>query len=479
MKRFFALFLLISFLSIKGFASPFISINSVDATKDFPKVKVFVTVSERDGKGISSVDERNFQIYEDGYMVNYVRLKDISPESDPLYLVIAIDSSKSISPQFFEKIKLEAKNMLSLLSKSDRVCLLKFNDEVELKAGFGSTSTELLSAIKNLQRHGSQTKLYDAIYDAVELAGNSKSQRRAVLVWTDGKDEGSSIRADDSIKFSKDLSVPVYFITSQGKNSREIARIARLTGGLTKSVEKNNLTEIYSSLISRMKSIYEITYISMADRSKSDHKLEVRFRSGEIRDRDEVSFKIKSGLPALEFPDGTYIIISGLVASLLIVSFLLLFVLLKKKKEKYMPGDKNQKEKSESYFTNIYSNIPVESLLKEEKFDENAALEVPDSMYSNAWLQKKDDGRVGEKFSLLKGEATIGTGSENTIQIDDDFASNVHARIRRIEGGYYLYDLISDRGTFLNGKKILRPKLLRNWDEIRVGNTTFIFRGTK
>jgi hypothetical protein len=59
----------------------------------------------------------------------------------------------------------------------------------------------------------------------------------------------------------------------------------------------------------------------------------------------------------LLFPDGTYIIISGLVASLLIVSFLLLFVLLKKKKEKYMPGDKNQKEKSESYFTNIYSNI--------------------------------------------------------------------------------------------------------------------------
>ena len=162
-------------------------------------------------------------------MVNYVRLRDISRESDPLHIAIAIDSSKSISPQFFEKIKLEAKNMLSLLSKSDRVCLLKFNDEVELKAGFGSTSTELLSAIKNLQRHGSQTKLYDAIYDAVELAGNSKSQRRAVLVWTDGKDEGSSIRADDSIKFSKDLSVPVYFITSQGKNSK---RLQGLQGSL-------------------------------------------------------------------------------------------------------------------------------------------------------------------------------------------------------------------------------------------------------
>ncbi len=478
MKRFITL-IFILLLSFSASAAPFVSINSINATSEFPKVKVVVTVSERDGRAINSLDERNFQIYEDGYMVNYVRLKDLSATSEPLYLAMAIDSSKSISADFFDKIKHEAGTILSILSKGDRVSLFKFNDEVELKSGFGANYGELNSAIKSLQRHGSNTKLYDAIYDAVELVSASKSQRMAVLVWTDGKDEGSSLSADDVINFARELSIPVYFITSASKSTKEIARIAKRTGGLTKSAEKNNLTEIYSSLISRMKSIYEITYISMADRSKSDHKLEVRFRSGEIRDRDEVSFKIKSGLPALEFPDGTYIIISGLVASLLIVSFLLLFVLLKKKKEKYMPGDKNQKEKSESYFTNIYSNIPVESLLKEEKFDENAALEVPDSMYSNAWLQKKDDGRVGEKFSLLKGEATIGTGSENTIQIDDDFASNVHARIRRIEGGYYLYDLISDRGTFLNGKKILRPKLLRNWDEIRVGNTTFIFRGTK
>lgn len=476
MKRFFALFLLISFLSIKGFASPFISINSVDATKDFPKIKVFVTVSERDGKGISSVDERNFQIYEDGYMVNYVRLKDISPESDPLYLVIAIDSSKSISPQFFEKIKLEAKNMLSLLSKSDRVCLLKFNDEVELKAGFGSTSTELLSAIKNLQRHGSNTKLYDAIYDAVELVSASKSQRKAVLVWTDGKDEGSSLSADDVINFARELSIPVYFITSASKSTKEIARIAKRTGGLCKVADKKNFTDIYSAIISRMKSVYEITYISMADKSKLEHNLEVRFKSGDIRDRDEATFRIKQGFPALEFPDGTYLVISALVVALLFMLFLLLFLLLKKKKEN-LTKDKNKDKSFDD--SPYYSHIPPESLIREETFDENAALEVPDTMYANAWLQKKDDGRVGEKFSLLKGEATIGTGSENTIQIDDDFASNVHARIRRIEGGYYLYDLISDRGTFLNGKKILRPKLLRNWDEIRVGNTTFIFRGTK
>jgi len=48
-----------------------------------------------------------------------------------------------------------------------------------------------------------------------------------------------------------------------------------------------------------------------------------------------------------------------------------------------------------------------------------------------------------------------------------------------MQGGYYLFDLISDTGTFLNSKKILRPRLLHDWDEIRMGNTSFIFRGLK
>jgi len=51
--------------------------------------------------------------------------------------------------------------------------------------------------------------------------------------------------------------------------------------------------------------------------------------------------------------------------------------------------------------------------------------------------------------------------------------------MRRIEGGYYLYDLVSDSGTYLNGKKLLRPRLLHDWDEIKAGKTVFIFRVVK
>jgi hypothetical protein len=84
-------------------AAPFVSINSINATSEFPKVKVVVTVSERDGRAINSLDERNFQIYEDGYMVNYVRLKDLSATSELFILQWLLTQVKALAQIFLIK----------------------------------------------------------------------------------------------------------------------------------------------------------------------------------------------------------------------------------------------------------------------------------------------------------------------------------------------------------------------------------------
>jgi pSer/pThr/pTyr-binding forkhead associated (FHA) protein len=39
-----------------------------------------------------------------------------------------------------------------------------------------------------------------------------------------------------------------------------------------------------------------------------------------------------------------------------------------------------------------------------------------------------------------------------------------------------LFDLASEHGTYLNGKKLLRPKYLADWDEIALGRFVFVFR---
>jgi len=459
-------------------AGPFININSIDGKTDFPRIKLNLTVVDPDNRGITGLDEENILVYEDGYRVNYVKVKDISSSTDSLYLVFAIDSSKSISKEYLEKIKKNAGEIVDSAGENDRIAVLRFNDKIKLLNNFSSNRMEIVNSIKSVDRHGSNTVMLDAVYDSIEFLSRIKSGRKGVVVFTDGKDEGSSLSSDDIIKFGKDAGVPVYFMTSSAcKNSGSLSRIAKLTGGTLISCGDKSIAGIYRIILSRIKNIYEIYYQSIVKRDNGRHVLEVRLKYGELKDRDTTEFKAERDFFKIDFPDGSYIILSVLVILLMGVLFGLLIVFIKRSKGKY----KKTKEKEVRDFDQgIYTGeVSVEDLQREEPFDEDAPKEIPDVIYSQVWLQHKDDHGAGEKFQMIKSEVTIGSGEENSIQIEDDAVSQKHSRIRRIEGGYYLYDLVSDRGTFLNGRKLLRPKLLHDWDEIRIGNTIFIFRAIK
>ncbi len=465
-------------------AGPFININSIDAKTDFPRVKLNLTVVDPDSRGINGLDEENILVYEDGYRVNYVKVKDISSSTDSLYLVFAIDSSKSISKEYLEKIKKSAGEIVDSAGENDRILVLRFNDKVKLLNNFSSNRMELVNSIKSVDRHGSNTLMNDAIYDSIDYLSKVKSARKGVVVFTDGKDEGSSLSNDDIIKFGKDTGIPVYFMTSSAcKNPTPLSRISKLTGGTLISCGDKSVAGIYRVILSRIKNIYEIYYQSIVKRDNGRHVLEVRLKYGELKDRDTAEFTAERNFFKIDFPDGTYIILSLLVLLLMGLLFGLMIFFLKKNKVKFTKTKvKEQKEKEERGFDpGIYTGeISVEDLQRQEPFDENATKEIPDVIYSQVWLQhKNDNGGAGEKFQMIKSDLTIGSHESNSIQVEDSGVSEKHSRIRRIEGGYYLYDLVSERGTYLNGKKLLRPKLLHDWDEITVGRTVFIFRAIK
>ena len=271
-------------------AGPFININSIDAKTDFPRIKLNLSVIDPDSRGITGLDEENVLVYEDGYRVNYVKVKDISSSSDSLYLVFAIDSSKSISKEFLEKIKKNAGEIVDSAGENDRIAVIRFNDRMKLLNNFSSNRMELVNSIKSVDRHGSNTVMLDAIYDSIEILSRIKSSRKGVVVFTDGKDEGSSLSNDDIIKFGKDSGIPVYFITSSAcKNSAGLSRIAKLTGGTLVSCGDKSITGIYRIILSRIKNIYEIYYQSIVKRDNGKHVLEVRLKYGELKDRDRFS----------------------------------------------------------------------------------------------------------------------------------------------------------------------------------------------
>lgn len=72
-------------------------------------------------------------------------------------------------------------------------------------------------------------------------------------------------------------------------------------------------------------------------------------------------------------------------------------------------------------------------------------------------------------------EAVIGRGERSDIVIDGSFASARHARIYFKEGQYWLDDLASTNGTFLNGTQVKQPIVLADGDRIKIGGVIFQF----
>jgi hypothetical protein len=98
------------------------------------------------------------------------------------------------------------------------------------------------------------------------------------------------------------------------------------------------------------------------------------------------------------------------------------------------------------------------------------------SAATDAWLVVLRGGGLdpGERFDLFGG-LTIGRSADADVRIEDRFASGVHARVYSRESSYYVEDMSSTNGTFLNGAQLSGEAPLSDLDEIRIGDTEFRF----
>ena len=80
-----------------------------------------------------------------------------------------------------------------------------------------------------------------------------------------------------------------------------------------------------------------------------------------------------------------------------------------------------------------------------------------------------------KEYYAIEDEIFLGRGNENEIVIKDPYVSKKHLKIVEDEGNYYLEDLNSANGTYVNGDKIIDVVELKNGDRIRVGQVEFLY----
>jgi pSer/pThr/pTyr-binding forkhead associated (FHA) protein len=78
----------------------------------------------------------------------------------------------------------------------------------------------------------------------------------------------------------------------------------------------------------------------------------------------------------------------------------------------------------------------------------------------------------GQRYALDE-EVTMGRAAGCTVTLDDNYASQLHARVFRREDALHVEDLGSTNGTYLNGKKVTTAQPLARGDHLKVGATVF------
>jgi hypothetical protein len=93
---------------------------------------------------------------------------------------------------------------------------------------------------------------------------------------------------------------------------------------------------------------------------------------------------------------------------------------------------------------------------------------------TDAWLIAERGGGLerDERFDLIGG-LSIGRSKDADVQIEDRYASGIHARVFERGGRYLVEDMSSTNGTLLNGAELRGEAELIDGDTVQIGDTVF------
>lgn len=472
---FLAIFAVCSILPVIAIARPIVTIDSIDVTS-FPEINIKGIINKPESTDIRTVEEENFTVIEDGTKVKNFELKTQVADS---YIAVCLDSSKSISKKNFLKLKKIASTIIKKSPAHYKFILYKFNDEVVTLGSFSESKTYYSETIESLQQHGTRTKLYNCLFTATEELARRKG-KKAILLLTDGKDEGSFMLPDDVVTNAREHKIPIYTIVPEKcSKAAAVSRLSKITKGklfVAGAGIENTIIDMLQAASMSNTIPFEIIF-KTRKHDDAVHSIEVQFKHREIQDNDTAH--IRYAMPQKTYAMNTdlpFVVLAGIVVLLIIALVIVILVFINKWKQIVELVSMQRIPKPvQRYYSELYQKDE-----KAKKETDTLLLATsPEYSYTNAWLVEKSGPETGKKFPLIWDEVTIGRDKENTIVINDEAVSLKHAKIKKVGSSYYLFDCASDNGTFLNNKKLLRPKPLSDWDEIQIGRTTILFRGTK
>ena len=422
----------------------------------------------------------SFKLKENGITQDTLSVERADSEAGSRTVLLA-DLSRSLSRKQFADYKKAALAFVDRLKSGDLVALVTFDRRVYRQVNFTSDREVLKSHIRKLRQNGSRTMLYDAILEAHKMLRDAP-QQRAIVVYTDGKENASRVVIGDLIELFTSNPVPLFVAGRYRSFSlKQLIRLARISGGDAFRAQNTHDLDKVFRFLSRLKSQdFKLTY---ATKQKAGSALDIEIESalspsGLVRSYTlphNPAASLGSAEPSAESTKSDFFnwplqirshmpeILLSLIVILLVAVIIMLF---------FRRQEINVKVENSNPPAYV---APEDMALYPARKVAQTTAKLPLD-YHHGWLVEKEGPHTGRKYRINWHNISIGFAEDNSIVIDDSTVSPRHAKIERQKRKFVLYDLMSEHGTYLNGKKLLRPKELNDFDEISLGRTKLIFR---
>ncbi len=290
------------------------TIEDTGAVKTF-EVRLPVTVNDKKKKKnlVTGLARGDFAVFEDGVQQEVTFFSD-EKTNPPVYVGVLMDTSPSTAGKI-QFSKEAAKNFIYTVTRlrKDKAAFMTFDNEVHLRQDFTDKLDLLSKSVDSVKKIGSQTSLYDAIWQFSDEKLRNAPGRRVIVIITDGDDTFSRAELKDAIDIAQRTETTIFAISTKAgflgtvpgvdvgtvkdKGDKFLTQLCEDTGG--EAFFTGDILELertFKKISEELRSQYIITYRpANQNYDGKERKVEVRFtdknKDGDYKIRTKKSYR--------------------------------------------------------------------------------------------------------------------------------------------------------------------------------------------
>lgn len=439
-----------------------------------------------------------------------VRAQKISEQDVPMQTLVMIDNSLSIPMNDRDRIAEFLQNLISDRVNKEEISIAVFSEKINILSDYTSDYATLKNAADSIEYQDQETYLTDVLYDLLSVSGSGgQDVYHRIIVVSDGVDNKSlGYTKDELYALLEDVHIPIYTIGSvNGKNNDQLENmfaLSRMTQAdycLLDEVE--NILDITNAL-NRDRDILQLSVIPPVEVMDGGRKtVKITFSNGlnlstevimpqqVIQKEPEPAAKEELKLPVNEDAgikndvedenSFSYVFIAAAAGFAAVVTGVFIIVLLQKKKNKkqneFEPIDDNALMMSEQGTGASEEKTEMIFPFDIKNKDDSGTVSIWNQQ-SDYQIVLSDVNTPMRTFQVPLNKSVLIGRSRRDCDIVLDYEKSVSARhceITMRNGKFYIKDLQSSNGTYLNESRVLNETEIISGNIIKLGRLEMRF----